>query len=353
MTLIRPTSPHTLGANRTPDVMLWVLVACLPGLLTLSLFFGWGTLINTLWCALVALAAEASVLILRKRHIPFCLKDGSALVTAMLLALALPPFSPWWLTLTGTVFAIIVGKQLYGGMGYNPFNPAMLGYVLLLISFPREMTSWAPPTGIEGHPAITGFGDAFKAVFTPASSTLAVDGWTLATPLDVVRENHSLTMPELWNNKPQLEGMTGIGWCRVNLAFLAGGLVLMYRRVITWHAPAGMLTGLLVMALAFQGGSGSESHGSPLFHLFSGATMLGAFFIITDPVSGATSTRGRFIFGLGAGLITYVIRAWGGYPDGVAFATLLMNMAAPTIDYYTRPRTYGHKKPKQGLAKSE
>ncbi|WP_211829423.1 electron transport complex subunit RsxD [Kistimonas asteriae] len=353
MALIRQTSPHTLGANRTPNVMQWVLAASLPGLLALSGFFGWGTLINLAWCSLIALAAEAVVLTLRKRPLSFYLKDGSALVTSLLLVLALPPFSPWWLTLTGTVFAIVIGKQLYGGMGYNPFNPAMLGYVLLLISFPQEMTSWAPPTGVEGHPAITGFGDAFRAIFTPASSTLAVDGWTLATPLDIVRENRSLTMPELWESKPQLEGMTGIGWFWVNLAFLAGGLVLLYRKVITWHAPAGMLAGLIVMSLVFWGGSGSESHGSPLLHLFSGATMLGAFFIITDPVSGATSAKGRFIFGLGVGLITYIIRAWGGYPDGVAFATLLMNMAAPTIDYYTQPRTYGHKKPKRGLAKSE
>ncbi|OQX37561.1 MAG: electron transport complex subunit RsxD [Oceanospirillales bacterium LUC14_002_19_P2] len=353
MALIRQTSPHTLGANQTPRVMQWVLAASLPGLFALTFFFGWGTLINVVWCSLVALATEAAILALRKRPLSFYLKDGSALVTALLLGLALPPFSPWWLTLTGTVFAIAIGKQLYGGMGYNPFNPAMLGYVLLLISFPQEMTSWAPPVGIEGHPAITGLGEAFRAIFTPGNSRLAVDGWTLATALDIVRENRSLTMPELWESTPQLTGMSSIGWFWVNLAFLIGGLVLLYRKVITWHAPLGMLVGLFVMSLVFWGGSGSESNGSPWFHLFSGASMLGAFFIITDPVSGATSARGRFIFGLGVGLITYIIRAWGGYPDGVAFATLLMNMAAPTIDYYTQPRTYGHKKPKRGLAKSE
>ncbi|MEQ0918690.1 RnfABCDGE type electron transport complex subunit D, partial [Pseudomonas aeruginosa] len=116
-----------------------------------------------------------------------------------------------------------------------------------------------------------------------------------------------------------------------------------------WHAPLGMLAGLFAMSLLFWNGSGSDSHGSPLFHLFSGATMLGAFFIVTDPVSGATSNRGRLVFGLGVGVLTYVIRTWGGYPDGVAFAVLLMNLAAPTIDYYTRPRTYGHRKAERGF----
>lgn len=352
MALIRQSSPHSLGANQTPKMMLWVLAACLPGLCALTLFFGWGTLINLIWCSLVALITEATVTAIRKRPLAFYLQDGSALVTAGLLALALPPFSPWWLTLTGTVFAIAIGKQLYGGMGYNPFNPAMLGYVLLLISFPQEMTSWPPPVSIEGHPAITGLGEAINAIFTP-NNALVVDGWTLATPLDIVRENHQLTMTELWDSQPQLQGVAGIGWLWVNVAFLIGGLFLLYRKIITWHAPVGMLIGLEVMSLLFWGGSGSESNGSPLFHLLSGATMLGTFFIITDPVSGATSTKGRFIFGLGAGFITYVIRAWCGYPDGVAFATLLMNIVAPTIDYYTQPRTYGHKKPKRGLAKSE
>ncbi len=139
----------------------------------------------------------------------------------------------------------------------------------------------------------------------------------------------------------------------VNLAFLAGGLFLLWRKLFTWHAPVGMLGGLFVMSLLFWNGSGSDSHGSPLLHLFSGATMLGAFFIVTDPVSGATSNRGRLVFGIGVGVLTYVIRAWGGYPDGLAFAVLLMNLAAPTIDAFTRPRTYGHKKPEQGFKAGE
>ena len=145
----------------------------------------------------------------------------------------------------------------------------------------------------------------------------------------------------------------GIGSEVVNLAFLAGGLFLLHKRLFSWHAPVGMLGALMLMSLVFWNGSGSDSNGSPLFHLLSGATMLGAFFIVTDPVSSATSPRGRLIFGAGVGVLVYVIRAWGGYPDGVAFGVLLMNLAAPTIDYYTRPRTYGHRKAERGFKLGE
>ncbi|WP_281648500.1 electron transport complex subunit RsxD [Parendozoicomonas sp. Alg238-R29] len=347
MALIRQTSPHTLGQNQTNNIMRLVMMALVPALAVQVGFFGWGALINLIWCSLVALGSEALVLILRKRPLAFYLKDGSALVTAWLLAMAIPPGSPWWLSLMGVSFAIVFGKQLYGGMGQNPFNPAMLAYVLLLISFPLEMTSWFAPQGAGLE--ITGFTDSLQAIFADH----AIDGWTMATPLDVVRENKSLTIAELWLEKPQLSGMTGTGWFWINLAFLAGGLFLLKQKVISWHAPVGMLAGLGIMSLLFWNGTGSESHGSPIFHLFSGAAMMGAFFIVTDPVSGATSNKGRLLFGLGVGVITYIIRAWGGYPDGVAFATLLMNMAAPAIDYWTQPRTYGHRKPKRGMAKSE
>ncbi|MTI13835.1 electron transport complex subunit RsxD [Sansalvadorimonas verongulae] len=347
MALIRQTSPHASGKNHTNHIMRMVIVALVPALFVQMWFFGWGALVNVLWCSVVALGAEAFVLTLRKRPLAFYLKDGSALVTAWLLAMAIPPGSPWWLTFVGVSFAIIFGKQLYGGMGQNPFNPAMLAYVLLLISFPVEMTSWLAPQGAGVDPM--GLTDSLQAIFAGHS----IDGWTMATPLDVVRENKSLTMAELWTEKPQLDGLTGIGWVWVNLAFLAGGLFLLKQKIISWHAPVGMLAALGVMSLLFWNGTGSGSHGSPIFHLLSGAAMMGAFFIVTDPVSGATSNKGRLIFGAGVGILTYIIRVWGGYPDGVAFATLLMNMAAPAIDYWTQPRTYGHRKPKRGMAKSE
>lgn len=345
MALPRFSSPHATGANRTQKVMLQVLAALAPGALALIALYGVGTLFNLLWCSAVALGTEALMLHLRKRPLAVFLKDGSALVTAVLLALALPPYAPWWLSLLASAFALVFGKHLYGGLGQNPFNPAMLGYVVVLVSFPLEMTRWPSPDAglglVDGLSRILGLG-------APPP-----DAWAGATALDVLKNNHSLTIDELVAQSTAFGHVGGRGVELVNLAFLAGGLFLLWRKLFTWHAPLGMLGGLFVMSLLFWNGSGSDSHGSPLFHLFSGAAMLGAFFIVTDPVSGATSNRGRLVFGLGVGIVTYVIRAWGGYPDGVAFAVLLMNLAAPTIDYYTRPRTYGHKKPKRGFKLGE
>lgn len=342
MALPRITSPHAKGPSRTQRVMLLVLAATLPGVVVLTWLYGAGTLINLAWACLAALGFEAAILKLRQRPVGFFLRDGSVLVTAVLLALALPPYSPWWLTLIATGCAVVFGKQLYGGLGQNPFNPAMIGYVVVLISFPVEMTTWPVPHSV-------GLRAGLQHILGIASLP---DGWTQATALDVLKVNKSLTIDELWSN-PAFGHFGGIGSEVVNLAFLAGGLFLLHKRLFSWHAPVGMLAALVVMSLVFWNGSGSDSNGSPLFHLLSGATMLGAFFIVTDPVSSATSPLGRLIFGAGVGILVYVIRAWGGYPDGVAFGVLLMNLAAPTIDYYTRPRTYGHRKAERGFKLGE
>jgi len=342
MALPRLTSPHAKGSNRTQRVMLLVLLAALPGALVLTWLYGAGTLINLCWASSAALALEAALLKARQRPVRFFLLDGSAVVTAVLLALALPPYAPWWLTLIAVASAIVLGKQLYGGLGQNPFNPAMVGYVVVLISFPVEMTTWPVPHAV-------GLVDGLLQIL---GAQALPDGWSQATALDVLKVNKSLTVDELWRN-PAFGHFGGIGSEVVNLAFLAGGLFLLHKRLFSWHAPVGMLGALMLMSLLFWNGSGSDSNGSPLFHLLSGATMLGAFFIVTDPVSSATSPRGRLIFGAGVGVLVYVIRAWGGYPDGVAFGVLLMNLAAPTIDYYTRPRTYGHRKAERGFKLGE
>lgn len=337
MSLIRITSPHTHGSISTGSVMRQVLLATLPGIAVLTWFFGFGTLVNVLWACIVGVACETLALTLRGHSPGFCLKDYSVLVTSVLLGIALPPYAPWWLIAVGVASAVLMAKHLYGGLGYNPFNPAMVGYVVLLISFPLQMTAWAPPRGLEEVP---GLWQALQACFQPAN----FDAVTMATPLDVLRQNDSLLLEDLWQETAQFGRWAGIGWEWVNLAFLAGGAWLLYRRIFTWHAPVAMLAALTLMAALFHDGGSSASGGSPLFHLLSGATMFGAFFIITDPVSSAVSVRGRLVFGALIGVLIYLIRVWGNYPDAVAFAVLIANFAAPFIDHYTQPRSYGHRK---------
>lgn len=319
----------------TARVMQNVLLATVPGVIVLTHFFGFGTLVNIIWASILALAFEAWALRLRKRPLGFYLGDYSALVTAVLLGIALPPYSPWWLIAVGIASSILLAKHLYGGLGYNPFNPAMVGYVVLLISFPVQMSSWAAPRGVGELPGLL---DALQACFTPGN----FDAVTMATPLDLLRQNNSLLIDDLWQQNAQFGRWAGIGWEWASLAFLAGGLWLLYQRVFTWHAPIAMLVVLALTAALFYDGGSSASGGSPLFHLLSGATMFGAFFIVTDPVSSAVSTRGRLVFGALVGLLVYLIRVYGNYPDAVAFAVLIMNFAAPFIDQYTQPRSYGH-----------
>jgi electron transport complex protein RnfD len=316
-----------------------VLLATIPGIIVLTHFFGFGTLVNILWGSIVAVACEALALTLRRRPLGFYLKDYSALVTAFLLCIALPPYSPWWLIAVGIASAIGLAKHLYGGLGYNPFNPAMAGYVILLISFPIQMTAWAPPFGVGGVGELPGLLEALQACFVPST----FDAITMATPLDLMKQNNSLLLEDLWIQNAQFGRWAGIGWEWVNIAFLAGGAWLLYQRIFTWHAPVAMLVGLGLMAALFYDGGSSASGGSPLFHLLSGATMFGAFFIVTDPVTSAVSVRGRLIYGALIGVLIYIIRVRGNYPDAVAFAVLIMNFAAPFIDHYTQPRAYGHR----------
>ncbi|MBA6412816.1 electron transport complex subunit RsxD [Parahaliea sp. F7430] len=337
MALLRITSPHAHGPMSTQRVMQQVLLAALPGIVVLTYFFGFGTLVNILWGSLLALSFEALALKLRGRDIGFYLKDYSALVTATLLGIAMPPYAPWWLIAVGIASAIILAKHLYGGLGYNPFNPAMVGYVVLLISFPVQMTAWTAPRGVGEVPGLL---DALQACFLPA----LYDGVTQATPLDVLKQNNSLLIEQLWEDNPIFGRWAGLGWEWANLAFLAGGAWLLYRRIFTWHAPVAMLLSIALLSAIFYDGGSSASGGSPLFHLLSGATMFGAFFIVTDPVTSAVSLRGRLIYGALIGMLVYIIRVSGNYPDAIAFAVLIMNFAAPFIDHYTQPPTYGHRK---------
>jgi electron transport complex protein RnfD len=332
VSLLVVTSPHAHGPMSTARVMRLVLLATLPGVAALVYYFGPGVLFNLLIGAVTALACEALALRLRQRPVLGTLGDYSALVTATLLCIALPPYAPWWLVVLGVSFSILVAKHLYGGLGYNPFNPAMVGYVVLLISFPVYMTRWVAPRSLADSAP-----NGSEALF----SGLGFDAVTMATPLDLMRRNDSQLLADLYAANPQFGFFGGVGWEVVNLAFLAGGLWLLYRRVFTWHAPVAMLVALALCATLFYAEGSSASGGSPLFHLLSGATMFGAFFIITDPVSSAVSNRGRLVFGALIGVLVYAIRVRGQYPDAVAFAVLIANFAAPFIDHYTQPRVYG------------
>ena len=340
----RPSSsPHSWRAFSTSQMMQRVILACLPGLAALTWFFGWGTFINVIWLSLWALGLEALIVWLRGRNIRHHLSDCSALVTAVLLGLALPPSVPWWLSLCGIVAAIVLAKHLFGGMGYNPFNPAMVGYVVLLISFPVAMSSWISPRSAAEVPP--DFLSSFQAIFGFLPGQGDLSAYTGATALDEFKlQRGALTAAEFRQQSPLFGKLSGIGWEWVNIAFLCGGLYLLWKKIISWHIPVAMLASLALLAALFHDGGSSAGHGSPFLHLFGGATMLGAFFIATDPVSAATTLRGKLIFGALIGGLTYIIRAWGNYPDGLAFAVLLGNFAAPMLDYFTQPRTFGHRK---------
>ncbi len=338
-----PSSPHDPRPHSVQRAMGEVILALVPGVIAMVWYFGWGLLINLVLATLGAILCEALVLQLRGRPVLPTLSDLSAVVTALLFAIAVPPTLPWWLTLLGMAFAIVVVKQLYGGLGYNPFNPAMAAYVFLLISYPTAMTAWLPPYMLAEHPL--GLGDMLQVIFLhhpPAG--LEWDAITRATPLDSLRTQLNLQqMISEIRQSPLWGDFGGRGWEWVGNWFLLGGLYLLWRRVISWHIPVSMIGALLVVAGLFWLVD-PQTHPFPAFHLFSGGTILGAFFIATDPVTATTTRKGQLIFGASIGVLVLVIRTWGGYPDAVAFAVLLMNIVAPTIDQYTQSRVFGHRR---------
>ncbi|WP_449556188.1 electron transport complex subunit RsxD [Huaxiibacter chinensis] len=344
------SSPYTHNQRQTSRIMMLVCLAAVPGIAVQCWFFGWGTLVQLLLGCVSALTAEALILKLRKMAVSRILADNSALLTGLLLAVSIPSFAPWWMVVFGTFFAVIIAKQLYGGLGHNPFNPAMIGYVVLLISFPVQMTSWLPPHELAA--TVPGFMDTLHMIFSGhtvaggdmTTLRMGIDGVSQATPLDTFKTSlHAGHSVDQVMQYPIFSGvLAGEGWEWVNLAWLAGGAFLLWNKTIRWHIPVSFLVTLTVcstLGWAFS----SEPLPSPVMQLFSGATMIGAFFILTDPVTASTTNRGRLIFGALAGLLVWLIRSFGGYPDGVAFAVLLANITVPLIDYYTRPRVYGHR----------
>ncbi|MFI5303433.1 MAG: RnfABCDGE type electron transport complex subunit D [Nitrospiria bacterium] len=315
--------PHVRTETNINRIMYSVIATLVPAAMAGIYLFGWSAIQVILISILVALLTEAAMQKAIKQKIT--ITDGSAVLTALLLAMTLPPGSPWWMTALGSFFAIAIGKQIYGGLGYNPFNPALVGRVALLIGFPLQMTTWE-----NIHPLLSG-----------------VDVTTGATPLGIVQVARLSHKPvpdaethQFWN---MLVGNTmGSLGETSDLLLLLGGLYLLYKHYITWHIPASMIGTVFAFSGIFW--LIDPTHfANPLFHVLSGGLMLGAIFMATDMVTCPNTPKGQLVFGAGCGLLTIIIRMWGGYPEGVSFAILLMNSLTPMIDRYIQPHLYGAK----------
>lgn len=330
-------SPYVRANSSVTRVMLKVLLALVPAIGVNLWLFGVGILIQLALASLTALACEALMLKARGKPMRLFLTDLSALVTAWLIALAFPAIAPWWLVVVATIIAIVLAKHLYGGLGQNIFNPAMVAYAAMIVAFPSLMSQW-PSTQLDTAAQL-------QAVFGHADATQrAMDAITSATPLDSLRTGLRAAGATVESvvQSPVFGWAGGSGWEWLSLAYLVGGLWLWQQKIITWHIPLAFIGTLAAVSGVFWLVQ-PDSFASPLLHLAAGGSMLGAFFILTDPVSAATTPRGKLIYAAGAALITYLIRSFGAFPDGVAFATLLLNICVPLIDMKTQPAVFGHK----------
>lgn len=323
--------------------MLQVQIAAIPALLTHIYLFGFGIVVQWMLAVATLIVVEYVMLKMRGRPVMPFMTDMSALITVTGLVFCIPPEAPWWIIVSGSAFALIFGKHLYGGLGYNPFNPAMLGYAFLLISFPLEMTQWSLPIDLSGH--ALGFMDSASYILTGQIPGITLDAITGATPLNEVRTGLSQGVSVIdtlhKDSNSHLFGLSSWGW--VNIAFMVGGIWMIITRSISWQFPVGFLGSLAAISFIFNQ-IDPNTYAPVSFTLLSGGTMLAAFFIITDPVTASTTPKGKFIYACGIGVLVYVIRNWGAFPDGIAFAILLMNIAVPLIDQYTQPRVFGHKR---------
>jgi electron transport complex protein RnfD len=341
MTII--SSPYFHKPISIAQMMRQVCFALLPGIVVFTWMIGPALLVQLFIASVAALVTESLLLKLRGKAVRPFITDGSALVTAWLIALTFPPLSPWWLTCVGVALAIVVAKQLYGGLGQNPFNPAMVAFAGCIIAFPALMSQW-PSQGLS-----LSFAGQLEIIF---GLSPRFDVLTGATPLGAIKTALSQccqadsvysSIQELLSSQELYGIFAGRGWEWVSTAYLAGGLFLLYRRVITWHVPVAFVFSMCLVSGAFWLYEPAR-FSDPVFHLFSGGAMLGAFFIATDPVSGCATPRGKLVFGVGAGLLAYLIRVFGVFPDGIAFAILIMNCAAPMIDRFSQPTVFGGKK---------
>ena len=318
-------SPHAYGEDTVKKMMYGVVYALLPALFVSVYFFGIGALIVTL-ISIVSCVGFEYLIQKYLMKVPPSISDGSALITGLLLAFNVPSNLPWWIIIIGALVAIGVGKLTFGGLGNNPFNPALVGRVFLMISFPVQMTSWPEP------------------VISRLQYTDAVTG---ATPLAIIKEGLSSGVPmsQLVEKVPAYMDLFignlggSVGEISV-FALLAGGIYMLMKKIITWHIPASILlsvfifTGILWLINPYD-------NADPLFHILSGGLMLGALYMATDYVTSPMTPKGMWIFGIGIGVITVAIRVFGAYPEGVSFAILIMNAFVPIINKSFKPKRFG------------
>jgi electron transport complex protein RnfD len=306
--LIVSSSPHLHSPDNVPAAMRDVLIALVPALVAAVYYFRLPAVMVILACVVSAYLAELVCLKIMKRE--STTREYSAVVTGLLLAFCLPPTLPVWMAALGAIFAVVIAKHLFGGLGHNIFNPALIGRAFLLASFPVAMTTWTSP----------------------------IDGLTTASPLGIMKEAAGQQLPgiaELF-----LGNVSGSLGETSALALLIGGLYLLYKKHIDWRIPGSYLGTVFVLTsiVAAVKGQGLEY---PIFHLFAGGLFLGAFFMATDWVTSPVTKTGRLIFGAGAGVLVVLIRLKGGYPEGVCYSILLMNVVTPLIDRYTKARVFG------------
>jgi RnfABCDGE-type electron transport complex D subunit len=333
------SSPHAHGHASSARIMWTVAAALLPATVWSVWLFGLPAL--QVLVATIGFSAvfEAAAQFVARR--PVTLQDGSAVLTGLILALTLPPGLPIWICGAGAFVAIVVAKAVFGGLGQNPFNPAMTGRVFLLIAFPAPLTRWLVPRGtgetLFDQP-VTVF-DAAGNLVPPASEQ--VDAITAATPLGLLSEKGAHAVAALGDGSALFWGQINGSLGETSALFLLlGGAALLAARIISWHIPVSFLATVAIMALVTSGVD-DTTYAGPVFHLFTGGVMIGAFFMATDYVTSPMYPLGKLIFGAGCGILTMVIRLWAGYPEGVSFAVLIMNACVPIIDTYTRPRKFG------------
>ena len=340
--IVKKSGPFAHGFSSVQKTMFLVLLALMPATVSNLYLFGWPAILLFTVTVGACVAVEAACLALAGKPGMATLADCSAILTGWLLAMSLPPWAPWWIGVLAAIFAIALAKHAFGGLGQNVFNPAMVGRTVMLISFPVSMTIWVAP-----HPLFSAGAPGLLEAFAIPFGGNVPDTMSAASALGYVKTELSRGIPvtQSMAQVPDLMDMA-LGYRAGSLGetsallILAGGLFLMAKRIISWHIPASMMGSLFLIAALFHA-IDPAPFTSGTFHLMSGATFLGAFFIATDYVTSPVSKSGQIIFGIGVGLLTWSIRNFAGYPEGVAFAVLLMNSLTPIIDQYTRPRAFG------------